>query len=186
VREEWRSIGSCWLPPLSRRIVGIVGSSTLVSQRTKYYLEYKVRVYLWCWVLKKSYLWSLYSWGFIVRPRDGYSSRRAQIKTNNPCMRTRVVVNSIDVVSRLEATFIYLISSGWGVGDRWWQPCPSLVIPHVQVWRRTLGRQHLADQVLSDARSKSIVAKLSWLTISILRKPHYSSYLSSCYLGWTS
>ena len=48
----------------------------------------------------------------IVRPHDGYSSRRALIKTDNPCMRARVVVDSIDVVSRLEATFICLVPHG--------------------------------------------------------------------------
>jgi len=175
-----------WLVHVVEGVPGLSAPSTLVPLWTTYYLEYKVRVYLWCWVLKKSYLRSLFSCGFVVHPRDGYSSRWALIKMDNPCMRARVVVNNIDMVSRLEATFVCLVSSDWGVGGKWWQPYLSLVIPHVRVWHRVVGRQRLADQVLSGARSKSVVAKLSWLTISILRKSHYLSYLSSCYLGWTS
>jgi hypothetical protein len=34
-------------------------------------------------------------------------------------MHARVVVNSIDVVSRLEATFVCLVPYGCGVGGRW-------------------------------------------------------------------
>jgi hypothetical protein len=148
--EEYRSVGYLYLVTLVHRVdrvPGLSAPSTFVPQWTKYYLEYKVHVYLWCWVLKKSYLWSLYSCGFIVRPRDGYSSRRALIKTDNPCMHARVVVDSIDVVSRLEAAFVCLVPYGWGVGSRWWQPCPSLVIPHVRVRRRAGSRRYLADQV---------------------------------------
>jgi hypothetical protein len=165
--EQYRSVGNLYflyLATLVHRVDGMPGlsaPSTLVPQRSNYYLEYKVRVYLWCWVLKKNYLWLLYSYRFVVRPRDGYSSRRALIKTDNPCMHARVVVNSIDVVSRLEAIFVCLVLHDWGVGDRWWQPCSSLVIPHVWVRRRAIGRDRLADQVCSGARSKSIVAKLS-------------------------
>ena len=30
-----------------------------------------------------------------------------------------------------------MVTHGWGVGGRWWQPCPSLVIPHVWVLCRS-------------------------------------------------
>ena len=43
---------------------------------------------------------------------NGYSSRRALINMGNPCMDARVVVDSIDVVSRLEATFVCLVPHG--------------------------------------------------------------------------
>jgi hypothetical protein len=38
--------------------------------------------------------------------------------------------------------------SVWGVGDRWWQPCPSLAIPHVHLGCRSLNchMRLLADQ----------------------------------------
>jgi hypothetical protein len=37
---------------------------------------------------------------------------------------------------------------GWGVGGRWWQPCPSLAIPHVRLGCRSLNchMRLLADQ----------------------------------------
>ena len=37
---------------------------------------------------------------------------------------------------------------GWGVGGRWWQSCPSLVIPHVRVGCRSLNcyMRMLTDQ----------------------------------------
>ena len=35
-----------------------------------------------------------------------HASRRALIETYNPCMHDRVIVDSIDVVSRLEAIFV--------------------------------------------------------------------------------
>ena len=46
----------------------------------------------------------------------------------------RVVIASVDVVSRLEVTVV-CIPSPWsvGVGSRWLQPCPSFVVPHVRV-----------------------------------------------------
>ena len=40
------------------------------------------------------------------------------------------------------------VPPGWGVGGRWWQPCLSLVIPHVWVGCRSLNchTRLLADQ----------------------------------------
>ena len=57
--------------------------------------------------------------GFIIHPRGRCSSRRALIETDNHCMHARVVVNSVDAVSRLEAIFIYLVPHGLGVDNRW-------------------------------------------------------------------
>jgi hypothetical protein len=53
----------------------------------------------------------LFIYGFIIHPRSGYSSRGLLIKTDN-LYSARVVVNSVDVVSRLETTFVCLVSSG--------------------------------------------------------------------------
>jgi hypothetical protein len=50
--------------------------------------------------------------GFIIHPHGGCSSRRALIETDNPCMHARVIVNSIEVMSRLEAIFVYLVPYG--------------------------------------------------------------------------
>ena len=152
LEEYWsvRYLYFLYLATLVHRVDGVLGlsaPSTLVPQHTEYYLKYKVRVYLWCWVLKKSYLWSLYSCEFIVHSHDGYSSKSALIKMDNPCMLTRVVVDSIDVVSRLEATFVCLVPYDWGVGSRWWQPCSSLIIPHIRVQCRDRSRRYLGNQV---------------------------------------
>ena len=35
--------------------------------------------------------------------------------------------------------WMYFLVSGWGVGGRWWQPCPSHVIPHIWVGCRSLN-----------------------------------------------
>jgi hypothetical protein len=69
---------------------------------------------------------------------------------------TRVVVASVDVVSRLEATFVCLVLYGWGVDGMWWQPCPSFELPHVQVRCRAIGWHRLADQVITSAQSKQV------------------------------
>ena len=50
--------------------------------------------------------------GFVVRPCGGCSSRRALIEMDNPCMHVRVIVDSIDIMSRLEAIFVYLVPHG--------------------------------------------------------------------------
>jgi hypothetical protein len=41
--------------------------------------------------------------GFVVCPHGRCSSRRALIEMDNPCVHARVIVDSVDVVSRLEA-----------------------------------------------------------------------------------
>jgi hypothetical protein len=53
----------------------------------------------------------------IVRSRDGCSSLMAQVLDG---VGARAVIYSVDVVSRLEVTFIY-IPSPWsvGLGGRW-------------------------------------------------------------------
>ena len=45
----------------------------------------------------------------------------------------------------------------WGVGGRWWQPCPSLVIPHVRLGCRSLNchMRLLADQYSVTSRPTS-------------------------------
>ena len=35
--------------------------------------------------------------------------------------------------------WIHFLLSSWGVGGRWWQPSPSLVIPYIQVGCRSLN-----------------------------------------------
>ena len=40
-------------------------------------------------------------------------------KDKKPFVNARVVVNSVDVVSMLEATFVCLVPHGSGVGSRW-------------------------------------------------------------------
>ena len=44
--------------------------------------------------------------------------------------------------------WMHFLLSGWGVGGRWWQPCPSLVILHIRVGCRSLNchMRLLADQ----------------------------------------
>jgi hypothetical protein len=48
---------------------------------------------------------------------------------------------------------------GWGVGGRWWQPCPSFVIPHVRLGCRSLNchMRLLADQYSVASRTISHV-----------------------------
>jgi hypothetical protein len=41
------------------------------------------------------------------------------------------------MVLECTGTFGYDGAPGWGVGGRWWQPCLSLVIPHVRVLCRS-------------------------------------------------
>ena len=41
-----------------------------------------------------------------------HASRRALIETDNPCMHDRVIVDSVDVVSRLEAIFVCFVPHG--------------------------------------------------------------------------
>jgi hypothetical protein len=50
--------------------------------------------------------------------------------------------------------WIHFVLHGWGVGDRWWQPCSSFVIPRVQVWCRSLKclMRLLTDQYLEVSR----------------------------------
>jgi hypothetical protein len=49
---------------------------------------------------------------------------------------------------------IHFVIHSWGVGGRWWQPCPSSVIPHVRVWCRSLNclMRLLADQYFEVSR----------------------------------
>ena len=44
--------------------------------------------------------------------------------------------------------WIHFLLHGWGVGGRWWQPCPSLVIPYIWVGCRSLNchTRMLAEQ----------------------------------------
>jgi len=51
---------------------------------------------------------------------------------------------------------------GWGVGDRWWQPYLSLVIPHIWVRRRAIGSDRLVDQVRSSARIKQVEVEFTY------------------------
>jgi hypothetical protein len=50
--------------------------------------------------------------------------------------------------------WIHFPFHGWGVGGRWWQPCPSLVIPHIRLGCRSLNyhMRMLADQYLVASR----------------------------------
>ena len=60
---------------------------------------------------------------------------------------TRVVIDSVGVVSGLEVTVVCIPSPrSVVVGGRWWQPCPSLVVPHVRVGCRANSQILLADQ----------------------------------------
>jgi hypothetical protein len=71
----------------------------------------------------------------------------------------------------LNCTFLLFTSYPMVEGRRQvGQPCPSFVIPHVHVRRRAGGRHHLADQVRSGARSLLVIAKLSSLKVSTLRR----------------
>jgi hypothetical protein len=49
---------------------------------------------------------------------------------------------------------------GWGVGGRWWQPCTSLVIPHIRLECRGLNyhTRLLADQYSVASRPASYLA----------------------------
>ena len=59
----------------------------------------------------------------------------------------RVIIGSVDVVSRLEFTVVCIPSPrSVGVGGRWSQPCLSLVVTHVRVGCRANSRILLADQ----------------------------------------
>jgi hypothetical protein len=53
----------------------------------------------------------LFTCGFIVRPRDGCSGERAP-GTGNPRYQAGTIVGSVDVVSRLKATFVCPMSYG--------------------------------------------------------------------------
>ena len=58
----------------------------------------------------------------------------------------RVVVDSVDVVSRLDVTAVCIPSPrSVGVASRWLQPYPSLVVPRVRVGCRANSRILLAD-----------------------------------------
>jgi hypothetical protein len=91
--------------------------------------------------------------------------------------------NSVDVVFELEVTFICLVPHGWGVGGRWWQPYPSLVIPHVWVQRRATGQQRLADQVIYGAQNKVITIALPFFKESTLRRTSLPKLSFSCSWG---
>ena len=59
-----------------------------------------------------SYAILLLVYGIVVRPCSECSNRRALVEMDNPCIHTRVVVDSVDVVSMLEATFVCFIPHG--------------------------------------------------------------------------
>ena len=64
-----------------------------------------------------SQFYSLFACGIIVRPRDGCSSLMARVMDG---VGARAVVDSVDVVSRLEVTFVCIPSPrSVRVGDRW-------------------------------------------------------------------
>jgi hypothetical protein len=56
--------------------------------------------------------------------------------------------------------WMHFLLHGWGVGNRWCQPCPSLVIPHVWVGCRILNChiKLLTDQYLVASRLISCLA----------------------------
>jgi hypothetical protein len=53
----------------------------------------------------------LFTSGFVIHPRDGCSGDRAP-GTSNPRYQARTVVGSVDMMSRLKATFVCLVSYG--------------------------------------------------------------------------
>ena len=73
--------------------------------------------------------------------------------SGNPWYQVRVVVNNVDAVSRLE---LPSFASHMTVVRYSGQVVTALSVLHVHVWRRAVGRQRLADQVLSGARSKQV------------------------------
>jgi hypothetical protein len=56
--------------------------------------------------------------------------------------------------------WIHFPFSGWGVGDRRWQPCPFLEIPHIRLGCRSLNchMRMLADQYSVVSRPISYLA----------------------------
>ena len=61
--------------------------------------------------------YSLFAYGIIVRPCDGCSSPMARVLDG---VGARVVIASVDVVSRLEVTVVCIPSpQSVGVGGRW-------------------------------------------------------------------
>ena len=56
--------------------------------------------------------------------------------------------------------WMHFLLHGWGIGGRWCQPCPSLIIPHVRVWCRSLNchMRLLADQYSVASRPNSYLA----------------------------
>jgi hypothetical protein len=73
---------------------------------------------------------------------------------------------------------------GWGVGGRQWQPCPSLVIPHVHLGCRSLNRHMrlLADQysVASRPVLSLALALIMWFVWLLTCSLH--GYIRTCML----
>jgi hypothetical protein len=67
---------------------------------------------------------------------------------------TRVVVDSIDVVSRLEATFICLMLHGRGIGGQVVTAMSVPFIPPRSNRHRARSWHRLADQLIYNARSE--------------------------------
>lgn len=55
----------------------------------------------------------------------------------------RVVIDNINVESRLVVTFILCAPRKAKVGDRWWQPCPSFIFIHILVHHRATSLTQL-------------------------------------------
>ncbi len=76
------------------------------------------------------------------------SSTRTLDKEGSSCTSIRVVINNLDVVSRLEITFVCCVSHGFVRGRR--QVVTALnsvpVILHIRIHHRAIAGTTLADQ----------------------------------------
>ncbi len=76
------------------------------------------------------------------------SSTRTPDREGSSCASIRVVINNLDVVSRLEITFICCVSYGFVRSRRQVVTAlkPVLVILHVRIHHRAIAGTTLADQ----------------------------------------
>ncbi len=77
-----------------------------------------------------------------------YSSTRTPDREGSSCASIRVVINNLDVVSKLEITFVCCVCHGFVRGRRHVVTAlnPVLVILHVRIHQRAIAGTTLVDQ----------------------------------------
>ncbi len=93
------------------------------------------------------------------------SSTRTLDKEGSSCTSIRVVINNLDVVSRLEVTLVCCVSTGFVRGRRQVVTTlnPILVILHARIHHRAIAGTTLADQ--QGSVPKAIDRKLPLLSL---------------------